>query len=248
MAIISESGHTKNVTNLESLITAIKTYGASYNPSKASIKIPALQALLTAANESVNELNDAQSVYSNAVAGREYAFQPFAKLITRTGNSLKATDAIAQVNDSANTIIRKLQGRRAGAKLTDEEIKTLQAEGKEVNQISVSQMGYDTRLFNFDKLISLLKTVPEYNPNEEELKTDSLKQYHTDLKAKNDNVVTASSQLGLARNNRNEILYKPLTGLVDVASDAKTYVKSVFGASSPQYRQISRLSFKQRTI
>ena len=248
MAIISESGHTKNVTNLESLITAIKTYGASYNPSKASIKIPALQALLTAANESVNELNDAQSVYSNSVAVREYAFQPFSKLITRTGNSLKATDAIAQVNDSAKTIIRKLQGRRAGTKLTDEEIKALEAEGKEVNQISVSQMGYDTRLYNFDKLISLLKTVPEYNPNEEELKTDSLKLYHTDLKAKNDNVVTASSQLDLARNNRNEILYKPLTGLVDVATDAKTYVKSVFGASSPQYRQISRLSFKQRTI
>ena len=205
MAIISESGHTKNVTNLESLITAIKTYGASYNPSKASIKIPALQALLTAANESLSELNDAQSVYSNSVAVREYAFQPFSKLITRTGNSLKATDAIAQVNDSAKTIIRKLQGRRAGTKLTDEEIKALEAEGKEVNQISVSQMGYDTRLYNFDKLISLLKTVPEYNPNEEELKTDSLKLYHTDLKAKNDNVVTASSQLDLARNNRNEI-------------------------------------------
>jgi hypothetical protein len=47
MASISETGHAKNVTNLESLITSITAFGTSYNPSKDSIKLTALQALLT---------------------------------------------------------------------------------------------------------------------------------------------------------------------------------------------------------
>ena len=36
-------------------------------------------------------------------------------------------------------------------------------------------------------------------------------------------------------------------GMVDTALDVKTYVKSVFGASSPQYKQVSALKFTKRT-
>lgn len=246
MASNSETGHAKNVTNLESLITSATALGTSYNPSKDSIKLLNLQTLLSTSKEALSALNTAESTYANAVDARELEFEPLGKLITKVNNSLKASDSTTQTDESAKTIIRKLQGKRASAKLTDEEIKALQAEGKEVTQISVSQMGYDSRLENFDKLISLLLTVPQYNPNEEELKTDSLKALHTKLKTKNTDVVTAAIQLDNARNNRNEILYKPLTGLVDLASDSKMYIKSVFGASSPQFKQVSKLTFISR--
>jgi hypothetical protein len=246
MASTSETGHAKNVTNLESLITSATALGTSYNPSKDSIKLPALQALLSSSKESLSSVNTAESVYSNAVDARELEFEPMGKLITRVNNALKASDSTTQTDESAKTIIRKLRGKRASAKLKDEEIKALQAEGKEVTQISVSQMGYDSRLENFDKLISLLSTVPQYNPNEEELKIDSLKALHTKLKTKNTDVITAYIQLDNARNNRNEVLYKPLTGLVNLASDSKMYIKSVFGASSPQFKQVSKLTFIAR--
>ncbi len=244
MASTSETGHAKNVTNLESLITSITAFGTSYNPSKDSIKLIALQALLTASKQSLNAVNIAQSAYSNAVAAREFAFEPFSKLVTRVNNSLKASDTTVQVDESAQTIVRKLQGKRASAKLTDEEKKALEAEGKEVNQISAAQMSYDSRIENLDKLIMLLTSVPLYNPNEEDLKVESLTTLYTELKAKNTDVLTASIQLSNARIARNEILYKPLTGLVDLASDTKLYVKSVFGATSPYFKQISKIEFK----
>ena len=243
MASTSETGHSKNVTNLESLITSATAFGTSYNPSKDSIKLPALQTLLSSSKETLSAVNTAESAYSNAVDARELEFKPLGKLITRVNNALKASDSTTQTDESAKTIIRKLQGKRASAKLTEEEIKALQAEGKEVTQISVSQMGYDSRLDNFDKLISLLSTVPQYNPNEEDLKISSLKALHTKLKTKNTDVVTAYIQLDNARNNRNEVFYKPLSGLVDLASDSKMYIKSVFGASSPQFKQVSKLTF-----
>ncbi len=150
------------------------------------------------------------------------------------------------MDESAQTIIRKLQGRRAVAKFTEEEKKALEAEGKEANQISASQMSYDSRLDNLDKLIALLTTIPQYNPNEEELKTSSLRTLYDNLKAKNFDVITKGVELDNTRNIRNEILFKPLSGMVDIASDAKTYIKSAFGTTSPQYKQISKLAFVTR--
>ena len=150
------------------------------------------------------------------------------------------------MDQSVRTIVRKLQGRRASAKITEEEKKALEAEGKEVNQISASQMSFDNRIENFDKLIMLLSSVPLYNPNEEELKIESLKALYNQLKEKNIEVILPIVQLSNSRISRNEILYKENTGLVDIALDSKTYIKSVFGATSPQYKQISRLYFKNR--
>ena len=44
--------------------------------------------------------------------------------------------------------------------------------------------------------------------------------------------------------DRNQTLYNPLTGLVQTSKEVKQYVKSVFGANSPQYKQVSGLEFK----
>lgn len=243
MTNTSETGHAKNVTNLESLITSIIALETSYNPSRDSIKLTSLQTLLTASTESLNAVNIAQAAYSNAVAARKVAFEPFSKLITRVMNSLKASGASTQVVQSARTIVRKLQGRRASAKITEEEKKALEAEGKEVNQISASQMSFDNRIENFDRLIMLLSSIPLYNPNEEELKVETLKALHNQLKEKNTEVILPIVQLSNSRIARNKILYSENTGLVDVALDSKTYIKSIFGATSPQYKQISKLRF-----
>lgn len=243
MASTSDISHAKNVTNFNSLISAVLTIGQAYNPSKDSIKLPALQSLLTAANKSLIDLNSAQSANSTAIDQRELAFKPMGSLFTKVNNALKASGSSVQADDTAKTIFRKLQGRRASAKLTDEEKTTLEAEGKEVNQISASQMGYDERVDNFEKLISLLQSIPEYNPNEEDLKIETLQALLADLKVKNSEVMKTYFVLESARGVRNDLLYKPLTGVVDLSADVKSYIKSVFGASSTQYKLVSGLRF-----
>ena len=244
MANSPETGHAKNVANFESLISFIKGYGATYNPSKASTKVPALELILTNAKQSLNDIDTAQPAYTNAVSAREFAFEPLSKLITRVNNAIKATDTTELVDDSVKTLVRKLQGTRASAKISEEDKKLLAADGKEVNQISASQMGYDNRLENLNKLIMLLNSIPEYNPNEEELKITTLTALYEDLRAKNTAVVETTTPLSNARIARNDVMYKPLSGLVDIAFDSKVYIKSVFGPSSPQYKQVSKLEFK----
>lgn len=248
MSKTSETGHAKNMANLESLISAISLFGEKYNPAKESIKLASLQTLLTTTKESFRTFYAAQTAYSKAVDDREIVFEPLNKLITRINNALKASDSNMKYDESFQSIIRKLQGKRASAKLTDEEKQALEAEGKTKTQISTAQMSYDSRLENFDRLIIQLSSIPEYAPNEEELKLDTLKALYTQLKAANTNVIAAFLQLEKERGLRNEILYAPLTGLVDLAADTKTYIKSLYGTSNTQYKDIAGLYFKTRLI
>ena len=244
MASTSETGHAKNVSNFDELVSFVAGYGTTYNPSKASIKLTALQTLSTNAKNAISAVNSASPSYSNAVAARESAFESLSKLTTRIINALKATDATPQIIDSAKTIIRKIQGKRATSLKTDEEKTALIAEGKEAKEISTSQMSYDNRIDNLDKLIKLLTSVTIYVPNESDLKIASLTTLYTDLKTKNTAVLTATIPLSNSRLTRNDVLYKANTGLVDIAMDTKSYIKSIFGATSPQYKQVSKLAFK----
>ena len=244
MASTSETGHLKNVANFDELISFAMGYGETYNPSKSALKLDALKALSAQAKAAINAVSSTEPAYKSAVAAREVAFEPLSKLTTRVMNSIKATDTPTQVDDNARTLARKIQGVRATPKKTDEEKKALAEQGKEAVEISTSQMSYDSRLDNFFKLIQLLASVPEYNPNEKELKLEHLNTLLEELKAKNTAVVETTIPLSNARISRNDILYKNDTGLYDVAMDVKTYIKSVFGATSPQYKQISKLDFK----
>lgn len=246
MSSISEMGHAKNVANFDELISFITSYGATYNPSKPGIKLAALQAIATNSKNAIGAVNNALPAYSNAVSARDAAFAPLSKLITRVSNAIKATDTTEQVDESAKTLIRKLQGTRATPKKTEEEKAAAKAEGKEIKEVSSSQMSYDNRLDNLDKLIKLLASIALYAPNEVELKVTTLTALYNDLKAKNAAVVAATAPLSNARIARNDLLYKPNTGLVDIALDTKTYIKSLFGAASPQYKQVSGLKFKAR--
>jgi hypothetical protein len=63
------------------------------------------------------------------------------------------------------------------------------------------------------------------------------------LKIKNSAVISSLVPISNARISRNDILYKVNTGVVDVAADVKAYVKSIYGAISPQYKQISGIHF-----
>jgi hypothetical protein len=68
--------------------------------------------------------------------------------------------------------------------------------------------------------------------------------YYNTLKSNNSAVKANETQKDNAILSRNQILYNPNTGLVDIALSTKSYIKSVFGATSPQYKQVSGLVFR----
>lgn len=244
MAKNSETGHAKNVANFESLISVITGFGAVYNPSRQSIVIAALSSLLQNAKNALSLVNSTSGRNSIAIAARTDGFKPLSSLATRILNALSSSGSTKQINDTARSLVRKIQGKRATPKLTDEQKAALKTEGIEKKEISSSQMSFDNRLENLDKLIQLLSEVPQYAPNETDLQVSTLTNYYNNLKETNTAVLATENQISNARLSRNEILYKPDSGLVDTAAAAKMYVKSLFGATSPQYKQVSGLAFK----
>ena len=99
MASTTETGHAKNAATFEDLISFCTGYGATYNPSKAVLKIPAMTTQLTGVNTALQAVKVAKTAYDNATNTRELAFKPFKSLCTKIVNALAATEAAKQTVD-----------------------------------------------------------------------------------------------------------------------------------------------------
>ena len=245
MSKTSETGHAKNVASFEELINHALSYKEAYNPSRDAIKVEALQTLLSNAKNCMTDVNNALSPYKMAAAERETTFKPLNPLVTRLINSLKATETTSQMDETAKSLARKITGKRATS--IKETVPTVAGTSTEADtkHIYSAQTSYDNQLDNFDKLVIHLQNIPQFTPNEPELQPQTLKAYQEEMNTKNNQAKLTDIALSNARIARNKVLYAPLTGLNDIASDVKTYIKSVFGATSPEYKQVSKIEFKQ---
>ncbi len=241
-----ETGHAKTVANFERLTLFVAGYGASYNPSINTIKLAAMQSTLASAKLAIGMVHSSISFNKNAVAAREEVFAGLAKLLPRISCSVNATSASQSVKDKVKTVIRKIQGKRAKAKKTEEELDALKVEGKETKNISASQMSYDNRLDNFEKLITMLTNIPEYAPNELDLKVSGLTTFCKELRDKHLVAEKTLVPLSNARISRDKTLYNGNANIVAIASDCKLYIKSAFGPTSREYKQVSKLQFRNR--
>ena len=237
MASTSETGHAKNVDNLGLLISNIASYGDRYKPTKPSILLEALKKMEADGRAAVLAVNDAMPIYSRATIERDNAFDPLGQLVTRSLNSLRASSSSEETDEAASAIVRKMRGNRTTAK-------TAAATDVKVATVSTSQQSYDSVIDNYERYIQYIAATPEYAPNEDDIKFPVLKALAVELRAKNTACNNAKVAIDNARMARNRVLYTPLTGLVDVALDAKTYIKSLFGATSPEYKQVAKIDFR----
>lgn len=240
MPSTSETGHAKNVANFEDFISFVTAYGATYNPSKASIKLANLNAIFTQAKADITNVMNKTVVFNNTSNVRATLFEPLQKLSTRLVQALSSTDATSELIKDAKAVNRKLQGKRAKATETPTD-----PNAPAPNTISASQQSYDQLIEHFSKLIEILKSEPTYTPNETDLKIITLTAQLTALKTANTNVTNAYTAISNARIARDKTLYKEKTGMYDVTLDVKNYVKSLYGISSPEFKQLSKIKFSK---
>jgi len=239
MASTSETGHAKNVANFQDLIAFVTSYGTIYNPSKNALKLAQLTSLQTAAQTKIADVVAKNTTFNNAVNDRMTAFGGLKSLSTRLVNALESTDAAKEKINDAKNFNRKLQGKSAAPAAPPTDPNT-----PAPTSISTSQQSYDQQIQHFAGLISVLQSEASYTPNENDLKIATLSAKQADLVAKNNAVSTAYTNVSNSRIARNKTLYDPTTGLVDTALEVKSYIKSIFGASSPEYKQVSKIQFK----
>ena len=240
MASTSETGHAKNIANFQDLIAFVTGYGATYNPSKNALKLPQLNTLVTTSQGNLADVITKNTAYNNSVNDRIIAFDGLKALSTRLVNALETTDAPKEKVSDAKGFNRKIQGKRASTSATPTDPST-----PAPATISASQQSYDQQIQHFAGLVSVLQSETSYTPNENELKIVTLTAKQANLVAKNNAVSTAYTNISNSRITRNKTLYEDVTGLVSVATEVKKYIKSVFGASSPEFAQVKGIEFKK---
>lgn len=251
MSSYFETGHAKNVANLLKLNQSIATLGTTYNPSNNAIKTTALGTLYTNANTKLTDVSINFTSWKSATNQRELAFEPLRKLATQILGALQSLGVPQQTIDDFTFQVAKF--RSSGAKLTKADAgKSPTAtttptsdpgSEDETVSISTSQQSFDNQLQHLQKMILILQGVPSYNPNETAFKVTSLQTQLTNLIALNNTANTSYATLKNARIQRNIFFYAKDTGLLDIVKQAKAYVKSLYGASSQQYKMVNAIKF-----
>ncbi|UAY52532.1 hypothetical protein [Ferruginibacter albus] len=201
-----------------------------------------METQLANAADALKQVKATKTTVDNATNARKDIFTPIRKLCTRIVNALAGCDVDEGVVENAKTINGKLQGKKASKDETPETPAT--PDTPVPKKISASQQSFDNLVDHFDKLVELLKQQSNYIPNEVELQTSSLIALSGNFTTANDAVVDAITEWSNAMIERDRRLYAAKTGIIDTVADVKDYVKSVYNATSREYKQLSSIQFK----
>ena len=239
MPSTSEVGHAKNVANLQKLTEQINVY-TLYNPPVDNLKVANLQTLYATASAKLNEVEDKRNANKNAITLRQSAFENLKSTCTRIINQLDILGLSQGTIDQAKSLNRTIQGGQKKATTPPEE-------GKEATKTaSTSRQSYTQQAENFGILLQLLATIPAYNPNEDDLKLANLNTYKETLMSATQSVDQTEAELNTKLIERDQILYADGTGLYTIVQNVKKYVKSLYGATSPEYANVSNIEFTNR--
>ncbi|MDH6211132.1 hypothetical protein M2254_002716 [Chryseobacterium sp. BIGb0186] len=242
MPSTSEVGHARNVANLQKLTQQVSVY-TLYNPPIPNLTVANLQGLYDTANAKLVEVEDKRNANKNAIALRQTAFENLKTTCTRIINRLEILGLLPGTLDQAKSLNRSIQGNRkkksVSAKTDDEQPSTN-------NSISTSRQSFTQQAENFGILLQLLATIPNYDPYEDELKLTTLSTYKDSLINATQFVDQTEAELNIKLIERDQILYAEETGLYSIAQNVKKYVKSLYGATSPEYATISPITFKNQ--
>ena len=236
MPSTSEVGHAKNVANLQKLTEQVTVY-TLYNPPVDNLKVTNLQTLYTTASAKLNEVEDKRNANKNAITVRQSAFENLKSTATKIINHLEILGLPSGTIDQAKSLNRVIQGGQKKAVTALEEGK------EETKTVSTSRQSYTQMAENFGILLQLLGTIPTYNPNEDDLKLANLETYKISLVSSTQSVDQTEAELNNKLIERDQLLYADGTGLYSIAQNVKKYVKSLYGATSTEYANVSAIKF-----
>ena len=208
MASTSETGHAKNVSNFETMISYCTGYGTTYNPSNSEILLSEITTLHNESKATLKDVKTTKAPFDDVDGQRKTLFKPLKPLSTKVLGALRGVNAPATVIADAETINRKIQGKRA-----DNSAVETPKDGTPKDKISVSQQSYDMQIDHFDKLIQVVTIEPKYIPNEAPVKVVALNDYKTQLENINSAVKNNYVPYSNAMIARDKKLYDPQSGL-----------------------------------
>lgn len=233
---IYASSISNTLTHAGQFIAAATSYGPGYNTNIPIYEVSSLQQIRDTAYGLVTAVDTAETTYNYAVAFRMQEFADLSALSALVTSEMTMNGTTKETINQVRFLTRKLRGQRKVAKDPNDPF---------ANYNSASQMNYDNRAANFERLIMMAAADPNYDPVVGELKVSSLQIKLDALNTANNDVIVAKANLDAARMARNTHFNAPDTGLVAVFINAKNVVLTNFGRTSEEYKRVSGLAFKR---
>lgn len=174
MSKTSESGHAKNMTNLETLISAITLFGEKYNPSKRASNWPLCKRFWSVPRSHLMPIMLPKLLIPKRLMIGKSLLNP-QQADHRCQQRPQSFRLRTWSIESVQSMIRKLQGRRASAKLTKRATNRVQSRYPLKTQISTAQMSCNFRIRKFRPPSHSTRCYSRnLLPNEDELKIGTL--------------------------------------------------------------------------
>jgi len=237
----SERSIAQHIGNFKLVIDKCSTFGAQYNPSNPLLTIASLTDSWSNTFALHDTYNDLLMACKHPVNARQDLYRRVRRIVTRTLNYFQSTDASDLIIKDAKGIADRLRGHGV--------LRKKLADGSyDPNHISNSHLSYPQRLESFRQLCALYGSSAHYAPNEADIQLSALNALVDEMQLANDGMSALLAPVITARIARDGALYNENTGLYRLVRAVKLYVKAVFGASSPEYRSIARIQFKQGSV
>jgi len=232
--------HIKNVEALDKVLNFCMGYGGRYNPIKGKLQLSTMNALLTQANEALRGEKLARNTYNNTTNTREVAFKEIPKLASSMVFTLAASGASAQTMNDARLYFRQVTGKGKDREPIPSSEAGITATPKRKRS---GKLSYTSVADNFERLVAVVSSDPNYQPNEESLKAGMLEQKVMQLKNLNGEVIDAKVAWSNGLITRNHLLYINDAAIGSTITAVKKYVRAVFGLNSQEYSQIKNIVF-----
>jgi hypothetical protein len=238
-----ETGHTKNVANFETVTIILAALGTIYSPKQALIMLAALQTKLTEAKSTLDTVNTAEAAKTIKTDEVQAEFDGLYKYVV----NIKRT-AEVELNDAAFTadlqaIVGRFNSESRKTGVPDDPLTPNVDESR--TPLSTSQRSRDNQIAHLADILALLRTRPDYKPDDVQYKIETIEAKLDALTAKNNAARNAEAALGNALDARDAILYNDETGIIKLVKLIKTQLALKPGKTSAAYQQISALEFRK---
>lgn len=213
--------------------------GGAYNPGQENLQVKALTTIQFNAQQVMDEVKVAKTVYDNITNQRELAFREVRALGSRICFLLRACGAHPLTMADAYTSNRNLQGKH---KYRAAEPRPLEGDEAGDSNRKRKAADYASRVEYFAQLVETAAAEPNYNPAESELSVEGLQERILQLRSLNELVMKAEQRLKQLRQQRKEIFYEGEHSLVRTARAVKNYIRGVFGFASVPHAELMKVS------
>ena len=236
------------VGNLEKLVSFANAQGPVYNPSKASIKVAALQTLLTQSQGAIKAADVSRTAYESALNARQEVFSTIPRLGGRLIAVLKANGASPDVVADAMAIKRRFssQAKKVVDNTPDSTSSPASGTTNGVKyQRKLSQLDWDSKVGNFQRLVIKVTAEPAYQTYEADLQVPALNVCITTLRDKNKAVINAFRAMKEANQAADKLLFEA-SGIYGQSVAVKAYIQAVYGFGTVKHREVTSLKFIKR--